>query len=114
MRSLTHWPVRSDRATGVYWGAAAICQRLGWSPRSAGKLPHLIKKYGVPAFLRVDPHNKFKRTYYSSESMLAAWELASAQLYRRSYRTNRTSSGGRRDGAQATMSDGATRGDTEP
>ena len=66
----------------VYWGAARICQRLGWSPRSASRLPEFIRKYRVPAFLRVDPHNKFKRTYYSSESALCAWELAQANLYR--------------------------------
>lgn len=66
----------------TYWTAAKICSRLGWSPRSAGRLPGLIRKYGIPAFLRVDPHNKFKRTYYSSESALCAWELAQANLYR--------------------------------
>jgi hypothetical protein len=65
-----------------FWGAAAICKRLGWSPRSAGRMKELILKYAIPAFPRVDPRNKFRRTYYMSESAATAWELANAQAYR--------------------------------
>ena len=65
-----------------YWTARAILQRLGWKPGSASRLPELIKRYSIPAWLRVDPHNKFKRTYYSSEQALLAWELSRAKFYR--------------------------------
>jgi hypothetical protein len=65
-----------------YWGAPAICKRLGWSPRSAGRIKELILKYGIPAYLRVDPRNKFRRIYYMSESATTAWELANAMAYR--------------------------------
>ena len=65
------------------WTAPRILERLGWSPKSASQFPTLIKKYGIPAFLRVDPKNKFRRTYYSSSEALTAWELARSQAYRR-------------------------------
>ena len=66
-----------------YWGAKAICTRLGWSPGSAGRLKELIVKYGIPAYLRVDPRNKFRRTYFMSESAATAFEIANAMAYRR-------------------------------
>ena len=74
--------LREPDLPGIYWGAPRILARLGWSPKSSTKFPGLIKRYRIPAFLRVDPHNKFRRTYYASEGMLLAWELAMAKAYR--------------------------------
>jgi hypothetical protein len=65
-----------------YWTAAKIVERCGWSRGSAGKIKELIKRHAVPAFLRVDRHNKFKRTYYMSEGAAIAWELSNARAYR--------------------------------
>lgn len=71
-----------------YWGARAICARLGWSAGSAGHLKGLILKYAIPAFPRVDPRNKFRRTYYMSESAATAWELTNAMAYRERLKAN--------------------------
>ena len=65
-----------------YWTAKQICLRLGWKAGTSSKLPELIKKYSIPAWPRVSPRNKFKRTYYASEQALLAWEFATASLYR--------------------------------
>ncbi len=59
-----------------YFGAKAIVQRLGLKDHR--RLPWLIKKWGVPAFLRREPGHPGLR-YYASESMLAAWELVKAK-----------------------------------
>jgi hypothetical protein len=60
-----------------YWGAKAIVQRLGL--KGADRLPHLKLRFGVPCFLRSDPRCPWRRLYYASESMIAAWELAKAK-----------------------------------
>jgi len=60
-----------------YWGARAIVARLGW--KQANRLPELKRRLGVPCFLRPDPRCPWRRLYYASESMIAAWELAMAQ-----------------------------------
>jgi hypothetical protein len=65
-----------------HWGSKSICVRLGWKAGSAGHMKTLILRYAIPAFPRVDPRNKFRRTYYMSESSATAWELANAMAYR--------------------------------
>ncbi len=67
-----------------YWGAKAILTRLGWKPGTSTRFREIVRRYGIPTWPRVDPHNKFKRTYYASENTLTAWELANAKLYRES------------------------------
>lgn len=57
-----------------YWGAKAIVKRLGL--RAANRLPELIRRDGVPCFLRSDPRCPWRHTYYASESMITAWELS--------------------------------------
>ncbi len=65
----------------LYWGAAAIVKRIGL--RDPRRVPYLIKRWGLPAFLRRDPGHP-RNTYYASESMLATWEIARAMHYRES------------------------------
>jgi hypothetical protein len=62
-----------------YWGAKAIVQRIGL--RDARRVPYLIKRFGLPAFLRRDPQH-LRNTYYSSEGLILAWELVRAKHYR--------------------------------
>lgn len=61
-----------------YWGALAICTRIGYT--STKRLPELIKRLGVPAFLR--KHARKKTCYYASEAMLLSWELSRGRQYR--------------------------------
>ena len=56
-----------------YWGAKAIVERVGL--RDTRRLPFLIKRFGLPAFLRRSP-GKLRSCYYTSESAITAWELA--------------------------------------
>jgi hypothetical protein len=65
-----------------YWGAKAILVRLGWKPGTSTRFKEIVRRHAIPTWRRVDPRNKFKRTYYSSESALVAWEFANARLYR--------------------------------
>jgi hypothetical protein len=58
-----------------YWGAKAICDRIGY--KSSNLLPALILRYRVPAYKRLGPKRKY--CYYSNESMLSKWELTKAQ-----------------------------------
>jgi hypothetical protein len=58
-----------------YWGAKAICERLGY--KAASRLPDLITRYRIPAYLRRGPNHKY--TYYSNEVLLGKWELTRAQ-----------------------------------
>lgn len=62
-----------------YWGAKAIVERIGL--RDATRLPHLIKRWGLPAFLRRTPGH-CRNTYYSSESAITAWEIARGLQHR--------------------------------
>jgi hypothetical protein len=62
-----------------YWGAKAIVQRIGL--RDATRLPHLIKRWGLPAFLRRAPGH-LRNTYYISESAITAWEIARGMQHR--------------------------------
>ena len=64
-----------------YWGAEAICERLGLSPRASKRLPDYIKRYGVPAYKRKHGH-RLVREYYASEGSIQAYELSRAKLYR--------------------------------
>jgi hypothetical protein len=50
--------------------------------KGANRLPELKRRWGVPCFLRADPRCPWRRLYYASESMLAAWELAMAKADR--------------------------------
>lgn len=62
-----------------YWGAKAIVERIGL--RDATRLPSLIKRWGLPAFLRRAPGH-LRNTYYSSESAITAWEIARCLQHR--------------------------------
>jgi hypothetical protein len=68
-----------------YFGAQAIVKRLGL--KCASRLPELKLRLGVPCFLRSDPRCPWRRLYYSSESMIAAWELAKAKADNERLRT---------------------------
>lgn len=59
-----------------YFGAKAIVARLGLKDHR--RLPVLITKWAVPAFLRHQPGHQGLR-YYASEAMLIAWELSRAK-----------------------------------
>jgi len=61
-----------------YWGAQKIVERLGL--KRASRLPELKRRLGVPCFLRADPRCPWRRLYYASETMIAAWELAMAKV----------------------------------
>ncbi len=56
-----------------YGGAKAIVERIGLC--DATRLPYLIKRGGLPAFLRRDPGHT-RNTYYMSENMVTVWEIA--------------------------------------
>ena len=62
-----------------YWGAKAIVERIGL--RDSRRLPYLIKRFGLPAFLRRAPGH-LRNTYYISESAVTAWEIARGMQYR--------------------------------
>jgi hypothetical protein len=62
-----------------YWGAKAIVERIGL--RDARRLPFLIKRFGLPAFLRRAPGH-CRNTYYISESAVTTWEIARGMQYR--------------------------------
>jgi hypothetical protein len=62
-----------------YWGAKAIVQRIGL--RDARRVPYLIKRFGLPAFLRRAPGH-CRNTYYISESAVTTWEIARGMQYR--------------------------------
>ena len=62
-----------------YWGAKAIVERIGL--RDPRRVPYLIKRYGLIAFLRRDSDH-IRNTYYASESMIATWEIVRAMHYR--------------------------------
>jgi hypothetical protein len=63
-----------------YWGAKAICDRIGY--RNTSRLPELIIKYHVPAYKRHHPFKRMLTVYYSNEEMLSRWDLARAQHVR--------------------------------
>lgn len=65
-----------------YWGGEAIALRLGHRPGSKGKIKEWIKRYGVPAYLRRKPGRYCTITWYSSESLMLAWELQRVAHYR--------------------------------
>ena len=46
------------------------------------RLPHWIRRHGLPAFLRRDPGH-LRNTYCSSEELILAWELGRAKHYRK-------------------------------
>ena len=59
-----------------YLGAQAILVRLGYSPRQYRRFAALMDKYQWPCY----PKRIGIRTFwYSSESMITAWELAKAK-----------------------------------
>lgn len=62
-----------------YWGAKAIVERIGL--RDPRRLPFLIKRWGLPAFLRRAPGH-CRNTYYTSESAVTAWEITMSKQYR--------------------------------
>jgi hypothetical protein len=89
-----------------YWGAKAIVQRIGL--RDATRLPDLIKRWGLPAFLRRTPGH-LRSCYYASESMIATWELAQGLRYRQillAKEEERETAG--RDGARGATRNSAT------
>jgi hypothetical protein len=63
-----------------YWRADAIARRLGLRNRKV--VPRYIARYGLPAYLRVDPRNPLRRLYYSNSALITAWELSHAALFR--------------------------------
>ena len=70
-----------------YWGAKAICERLGF--KSAHKLKQFINRYQLPVFPR--RHGKRpEKVYYSSESALTAWEIAKGIEYRQALQVRAT------------------------
>lgn len=62
-----------------YWGAKAIVERIGL--RDARRMPYLIKRWGLPAFLRRAPGH-LRNCYYISESAVTTWEIARGRQYR--------------------------------
>lgn len=89
-----------------YWGAKAIVERIGL--RDTRRLPFLIKRFGLPAFLRRTP-GKLRSCYYTSEAAITAWELARGMQQREillakdEERTQR-----KREGARASRRSGST------
>lgn len=69
-----------------YWGARAICDRLGFG--STRRLPQFIERYALPVFPRRKGH-RMTKMYYTSESALTAWELANGALYREELKAKR-------------------------
>ena len=63
-----------------YWGAKAICDRIGY--RNSGRLIDLILKYHVPAYKRHHPLKRNLTVYYSNDDLLLKWDLARAQQAR--------------------------------
>lgn len=59
-----------------YWGAKAICDRIGY--RSPSRLPELIIRFHIPAYLRRHPEKHQLTVYYSNSDMLSKWEIARA------------------------------------
>ena len=63
-----------------YWGAQAICERIGY--RSPSRLPELIIRYRIPAYLRRHHSKHHLTVYYSNSEMLNKWEMVRAQQSR--------------------------------
>ena len=63
-----------------FWGANAVVQRIGLLCASRC-LPFLIKRWGLPVFLRRMP-GKLRSCYYMSEAAVTAWELTMAMRHR--------------------------------
>ena len=63
-----------------YWGAKAICDRIAY--RSPSRLPELIIRYQIPAYLRRHHQKHHLTVYYSNSEMLSKWELSRAQRSR--------------------------------
>ena len=76
--------LRMDEKTGgrmqIYWGAKAIVERIGLKDHR--RLPYLIKRQALPAFLRHDPKHSTRRSYYSDESLISRWLVMKANVYR--------------------------------
>ena len=64
----------------IYWGAQAIVNRLGL--RDKTKIRTYILRDGLPAFLRQEPRNPLRKSYYSDETLISAWLMAKAIDYR--------------------------------
>ena len=62
-----------------YWGAQAICDRIGY--KCSGRLPLLIRTFHVPAYKRRNPKVPTNLTYYSNEALLIRWELDQAKRF---------------------------------
>lgn len=65
-----------------YWGAAAICERIGLG--TPAYLPVLRQRFGVPCFLRRKPKSP-RNCYYASENMILAWELGRSKAELEAY-----------------------------
>jgi hypothetical protein len=61
-----------------YWGAKEIAKRLDCSEATVFTWK---RTYGLPAYLRIDPRNKFRRLLYSNEALILLWELARSRDY---------------------------------
>jgi len=60
-----------------YWGAKAICERIGY--QTSNRILDLILRYHLPAYKRFHPKKKCVRVYYSNEALLSKWDLARVQ-----------------------------------
>jgi len=60
-----------------YWGAKAILQRLGFSPKSYRIFPELIERHQLPCWPR--RHGGWRWAYYSNDDMIVRWEMAHAK-----------------------------------
>ena len=58
-----------------YWGAPAICQRLGFG--SPKRLPDLVHRYHVPVWKQLTPRKR-RRSWFTTEAMIQTWELSRA------------------------------------
>lgn len=62
-----------------YWGAKAICDRIGY--KTPGRLPELILRYHVPAYKRRNPKIPTNLTYYSNEALMVRWDIDQAKRF---------------------------------
>ncbi len=64
----------------AYWGFRGIAKRMGW--RTIKPFYRYMRAYAFPAYKRVDPHNRFRRLWYSNEALVQQWEWTMVKFER--------------------------------
>jgi hypothetical protein len=63
-----------------YWGAKAILERIGYSPKSYRRFPLMVLHHRIPCYLKQDPQHK-RPMYYTNEALIVAGDLQKAKQH---------------------------------